>query len=73
MTNTMKTCTECGDEFDQRTLIRGAQWRMRCNHCNDFDDRKETIQAQTMSVVNGQMAESYKRSQAERKARGETS
>jgi hypothetical protein len=73
MTNGIKTCTECGDEFDQRTLIRGAQWRMRCNHCNDFDDRKETIQAQTMSVVNGQMAESYKRMQAERKARGETS
>ena len=73
MTNGIKTCTECGDEFDQRTLIRGAQWRSRCNHCNDFDDRKETIQAQTMSVVNGRMAESYRRSQAERKARGETS
>jgi hypothetical protein len=69
MTNGMKTCADCGDEFDQRGLIRGAQWRNKCNHCNDFDDKKETIQAQTMSIVNGQMAESYKRMQAERKAR----
>ena len=66
MTNGMKTCADCGDEFDQRGLIRGAQWRNKCNHCNDFDDVKETIQSQTMQIVNGQMAESYKRMQAER-------
>ena len=70
MTNGMKTCADCGDEFDQRGLIRGAQWRNKCNHCNDFNDVKETIQEQTRAIVEGTMAESYKRMMAEKRRLG---
>ena len=70
MTNGMKICADCGDEFDQKNLIRGAQWRNKCNHCNDFNDVKETIQEQTRAIVEGTMAESYKRMMAEKRRLG---
>jgi hypothetical protein len=63
-----RTCAECGDEFSPQSLGRGFIWAHKCNDCNEFSDTgRQTIQEQTMSIVNGQMAESYKRMQAERK------
>jgi hypothetical protein len=62
-----RTCADCGDEFNTQSLSRGFIWAHKCNDCNEFSDTgRQTIQEQTMSIVNGQMAESYNRSQAER-------
>jgi len=52
-----RVCAVCGDEFDTRYLRSGAQWRNRCNDCNDFDDVKQTIHEQTRSLIDGGSAE----------------
>jgi predicted RNA-binding protein with PIN domain len=47
----------CGDEFNPRGMIRGAQWANRCNMCQEVDHEVETIQKQTERIINGQGAQ----------------
>ena len=56
----MRTCQICGDEFNPRGMIRGAQWATRCNMCQEVDHEVETIQGQTERIINGQAAERAK-------------
>jgi hypothetical protein len=56
----MRTCQICGDEFNPRGMIRGAQWATRCNMCQEVDHEVETVQAQTERIINGQGAERAK-------------
>lgn len=63
-----RTCAECGDDFNTASLSRGFLWANRCNDCNEFGDTgRQTIQEQTRAIVEGTMAESYKRMMAEKR------
>jgi hypothetical protein len=56
----MRTCKICGDDFNPRGMISGAQWANRCNMCQEVDHDVETIQGQTERLINGQAAERAK-------------